>query len=692
MLNRIYLLGTTALLTGLLTATPLMAQDQTEPLVTSTIVVEADNRVETPLDETTRSVTVVTEEELEVQRALTRNVADILAVTTPGFSPSNEAQTDFGQTLRGRTFLTLIDGVPQSTPLRDGRRSLNAVDPDSIERIEVIRGGTAAFGFGATGGLVNIVTKRPEDGSFNASARVGTDFSLTNLVGDSLSYETSAEMSGRTGAVDYIAGGSFISRGAFFDADGLRIPADPTAGQGGLSDSESINVFGKVGFNFDDDKQRIQLGGFYYDFSQDPDFGGISFDGDPAQDIRTPAVPGDFNPEDPATENTNLTLEYTHKDLFGSSVKAQGYYTDLITVFGKFPPFLQTRIQSEKLGGRVTVNTPVPLEVLPFDVTWGIDVLADETAQTATDGPTTSPVADQFAIAGFAQVDVPISDWGKISGGIRHENITVDVSDFTNDFGVPVEGGTLKFNETLFNLTGTVFVTDQIDVYGGFSQGFTVADIVRSITDGTFANATEATSEAQRTDNFELGVRYGDGRFDGSVVGFYSKSDNGTTFATGTLDIAKQPERIWGVEATANARVIDDLLLGATFTWQRGRVDTNDDGTFNEDLPSTRIPPIKITAFADYQPFDWWTARVQISHVGTRNPDSTAFGGTREINSYTVVDAFSSFDVGPGQLDVGIQNLLNNDYTPLINQAFDQPFSQARGPGITASVSYKMEF
>ncbi|MEL7139987.1 MAG: TonB-dependent receptor plug domain-containing protein, partial [Pseudomonadota bacterium] len=89
-------------------ATGAAAQDEDGEIVLTLpeIVVEADNRIETPLDESTRSVTVVTEEELEVQRNLTRNVGDILATTTPGFSPSNEAQSDFGQTLRGRTFLT----------------------------------------------------------------------------------------------------------------------------------------------------------------------------------------------------------------------------------------------------------------------------------------------------------------------------------------------------------------------------------------------------------------------------------------------------------------------------------------------------------------------------------------------------------------------------------------------------------
>ncbi|MEO0427228.1 MAG: TonB-dependent receptor [Pseudomonadota bacterium] len=675
-------------------ATGAAAQDVDGEIVLTLpeIVVEADNRIETPLDESTRSVTVVTEEELEVQRNLTRNVGDILATTTPGFSPSNEAQSDFGQTLRGRTFLTLVDGVPQSTPLRDGRRALNSVDPDSIERIEVVRGGTAAYGFGATGGLINIITKRPEDGTFNVKARTGIELSLTNPVGDSLTYEGSGEVSGRVGAVDYLAGGSYISRGAFFDADGLRIPADSTGIQGGLADSDSINVFGKLGYNFDEDRQRVQIGAFYYDFEQDSDFAAISNDGVPALDIRTPAAFGNFNPVDPSTENFNATLEYSHSDFFGSTVKAQGYYTDNDVVFGKFPGFSQTRIESEKIGGRVTVNTPVPLKVLPFDITWGIDILHDETEQTATDGPTTSPLAEQFAIAGFAQFDVPILTYGKISAGVRHEAINVDVSDFTNDVGVDVGGGELTYSETLFNVTGTVFVTEEIDIYGGFSQGFTVADIVRSITDGTFANASEAESEAQRTNNFELGIRYGDGRFDGSVVGFLSKSDNGTTFQVDTLDIAKQPERIFGVEASGAVQVREDLRIGGTITWLRGRVDTDDDGDFDEDLPSTRIPPLKITGFADYSPVPWASTRLQVTHVGTREPDSTAFGGTADIDSYTVVDFFATADVGPGAVEFGIQNLLNNDYTPLINQAFDLAFANARGPGITASLAYKVSF
>ena len=123
------------------------------------LVVSA-TRIRTPASELTQSVTVVAGEEIAQQKRIDRNVGEILSKSVPGFSQSTEGLTDFGQTLRGRTFLTLIDGVPMSTPLRDGRRSLNTIDADAIERIEVVRGGTAVYGFGASGGLVNASLRR----------------------------------------------------------------------------------------------------------------------------------------------------------------------------------------------------------------------------------------------------------------------------------------------------------------------------------------------------------------------------------------------------------------------------------------------------------------------------------------------------------------------------------------------------
>src|SRR3546814_12932057 len=61
----------------------------------------------------------------------------------------------------------MVDGIPQSTPLRDGKRSGFTVDPAFVERVEVIYGANAIQGVGATGGVINYVTTTaPENGDW----------------------------------------------------------------------------------------------------------------------------------------------------------------------------------------------------------------------------------------------------------------------------------------------------------------------------------------------------------------------------------------------------------------------------------------------------------------------------------------------------------------------------------------------
>ena len=120
--------------------------DKEEVQTLEEIVVESVRRVATPVSDVTRSVTVVTKEELQVQSRLDRSAGSVLAQKVPGFSPSTVALTNYGQTLRGRKFQTLIDGVPQDTSMREGFRSLQSIDINAVEQIEIIRGGTAVYG------------------------------------------------------------------------------------------------------------------------------------------------------------------------------------------------------------------------------------------------------------------------------------------------------------------------------------------------------------------------------------------------------------------------------------------------------------------------------------------------------------------------------------------------------------------
>jgi iron complex outermembrane receptor protein len=72
-----------------------------------------------------------------------------------------------------------------------------------------------------------------------------------------------------------------------------------------------------------------------------------------------------------------------------------------------------------------------------------------------------------------------IDDSVILSGGIRHERLGLNVNDYTTFNERQIEGGDRKFNATLFN-TGAVYkINDTFNVFGNFSQGFSVPDFGR---------------------------------------------------------------------------------------------------------------------------------------------------------------------------------------------------------------------
>ncbi|MBA1147983.1 TonB-dependent receptor [Ectothiorhodospiraceae bacterium WFHF3C12] len=653
-------------------------------------VVVSATRTETPASELTRSVTVVDRAEIEKQSEIDRSsVGEILSKTVPGFSPSTESMSDFGQTLRGRNFLTLIDGVPQTMVLRNGRRSLNAIDASAIERIEVVRGGTAAYGFGATGGLVNIITRRPEPGEMNVHAEIGGGVSTTHP-DDSFRWHTNQTLSGAEGNVDYLFGGSYADRGGYFDAEGDRIPPDPLGAQGGLADSHQYNLLGKTGVNFDGGRQRIELTANYFDMKQDSDWAGLATGGNAETGEKSEPTRGNINVKDPGTENTLLNAKYSNADLMGSDLQTQVYYGNLLTRFAKFPGFAQRQYKSEKIGARATVDTPVNAGDYGFNVIWGADYLHADTRSEALDGVIGTPDMEQSAVAGFGELELPVGNWGMVRAGVRQEFISLEVGDGINANDERVEGGTLNWSETLYNVSAIAFVTQRTELFASFSQGFSLADFGRAVSDGTATDAEDVKSEAQKVDNYEIGVRRRSELWEASVAAFYSTSEKGSSFNQ-DLELQKRPEKIYGVEMTGTVRPTQRTRLGGTASWMEGRVDTDDDGDYDADLSSDRIPPLKLTAFGEYQVYRWWQARLQGLYSGHRDPDSEAFYG-QEVEPYTLVDLYSAFDTGYGQVRVGVENLLNEEYFPVINQAANTSYAYSMGPGRTVSLTYAVDW
>jgi len=644
------------------------------------------------LADSPQAVTVVSREQIEKQAALSSDLGDLLAKTVPGMATSNEGLSDAGQTLRGRDLFVLIDGVPQTIQLRDGLRNLKTIDPSSIERIEVLRGSTGVYGLGGTGGVINIITRKPGEGPTRFTTEVTLGFAPAD-VGESLRKRLAQRAEGGGEKVDYVFSVSGEQTGGSFDGEGDRIPTDANV-RGG--DFNAYDLFGKLGFDLDA-QQRLEVSANYYDVDQGTDF--VLVPG-VAGEQKATALEGKDPGENQGITNKQINLAYRHDDVLGSRVKAQLYYRDYRTRFRysatAFPGGGQTSVDSQRTGARLDIESPLSSGRL----LWGVDLLSEETAQPLEDGRLYVPKMRQDTLGPFVQAEFDVTDKLLLHGGARYETIRFDVNNFTTVRGNnSVEGGELNYNDTVLNLGAVYNVTDEISGFASFSQGFTVPEIGR-----TLRNAPDGTSiknirpEPQVVDNYELGIRGNWSMVQTSLSMFYSTSDMGASLTspgspTDPILVLRDPERIYGVEATLDAQPLEKWEVGGTLTWMEGKRDADNNGSYETYLLGNRIPPLKLTAYTEDQTSANWRNRLQLLYSGDRNRFGGESGfGKGEVRDFVLVDLLSTVKLSKGSLKVGVENLFDTQYFPVVSQYYNFDNQYTAGQGRIVSATYSREW
>jgi vitamin B12 transporter len=132
-------------------------------------------RQEGTVKDATRPAYVITKEEIKAQGA--RNIRETLKYL-PGVLGDGTVGTDVnalsGQFIRGSNtgqVLILLDGRPINN-LGSGGFDLSEITTDIVERVEVLPGGgSTLYGSDAIGGIINIITTRPQAG-FNGNIGV----------------------------------------------------------------------------------------------------------------------------------------------------------------------------------------------------------------------------------------------------------------------------------------------------------------------------------------------------------------------------------------------------------------------------------------------------------------------------------------------------------------------------------------
>lgn len=656
---------------------PAAAQEQ---LVLEPIVVET---LRPPAAEASVPESVVVIEGDDIIREAGGDLPRYLGDRVPGFSQANGTISDASQTLRGRNYQVLVNGVPRVSQLRGFSRDLALIDPASIARVEIIKGATALYGNGAPGGIVNIITRAADEEGLGYGGLALLSFNDQN-VGDSLATDVSAYTQFRNEAfglrVDFA--GSFT--GDTFDGAGRLMPSDPLIGQGGGDNLTRYALSATADYTVGD--HEFTFYGTAAHLSQD-----IDFNPDYTTDPVTTDLTSPYTGEDPEDDTQTFSLNYRNGATPLGELRVTAFYShsdrraafvplgpaNPLVYFSGDPldpqdPDAQSVLETEQYGLRTALTN----DVGSASVTVGVDYQHDHVGQTILDGREIIAPMRQDSIAGFAQVDLPVGERIDLRAGMRYEKFFLDVEDFTRpevfQLGVPVPlpavevtGGSFDYDALVFNIGGVLHATDAVDLFAGFNQGFSIPDVGaftrRAMNpnpfDPTPVSFASIQPEAAIVNSYELGVRYDEGWLHGEAAGFVSTSEEGTTFDPATNEITQQEEIIWGAELTVAADVRDDLSLGAALGYQEGRYDSDGDGDIDAYLPNNRIvSPFTGTIYGDYAVTPRLSLGGEVVYTAGRDRDP-AF----ELEDTFIVDLHGSYDLGPGTVYAGVWNLFDRD-------------------------------
>lgn len=432
---------------------------------------------------------VISQQEISQQATGTSTVGDILGQLVPSLGLSSGSTSNYATTMRGRKVQYLLNGVPL-TGARDISRQLNSIDPTQLERIEVLSGATSIYGSGATGGLINLVTK--SGGSkygLHGESRIGVNSNRTfeeesfgYHVGQSLSYADDT-LYGQLD-VDYEA------KGGKFDSHADRI--SPDVYQTDQQDTDTLSVNANLNFDITD-TQSINVSATHYNNEQDTKYGpdyspnivGI-LTGTVKPSLT--AVEGINYDDQPYSKKNSVSVNYHNEDILGSNLNITGYYRDekgrfypSATAFtnqaisylvangvtdgatlGQLAQLAAAVNQSEAdikvAGARAAMQTETSLVGKESLFSYGIDFETEEDKQTyygqdfntylgsnglvATKNGNTYPGGPDTRVdklGAFINADVDLTDKLHASAGVRYQNIKAKTEAFT-----PITEGLLE--------------------------------------------------------------------------------------------------------------------------------------------------------------------------------------------------------------------------------------------------------
>lgn len=616
---------------------------------------------------------------------------------------------------RGQRILLLEDGLR----LNNFRRQQDfgelpaLVDVNGVQRVEVVRGpASVLYGSDAIGGVVNIITRTPDEEGFHGFGSL--------RYGNVESQKTgSARIYGRTGAFTVRAGGTIRNADAYEAPSGsfgqIDLNNDVLVAGTGVKDRSADLRLG-----WEPAGHHSVYGKFETYTARDAGFGSV----DPAS--YAPGQP-DIRITYPKQRWNKLTAGYLGHDL-GTALADQFSFQaygqdnernlDFAMDMGLGPGASLSILQQNytdirTYGGRAEARK---LAMPGLLLTYGMDFVrerAEGTDHSSTTilgfGPPMNSVSDRpqlptasfTTLGAFAQGEVQASDRLSFVAGGRYQNAkaqtyaTPGLEDLS-----PVsktDGTFVAALNALFEVGGGV------SLVGSAGRAFRSPNLIERFFDGATPEGSgyqvaNPDLKAETSFNVDLGLRYRKDRFSFEAFGFRNKVYDGIRIEPLGYKIQGQDayqntnvEQLLfrGVELNTQYGLTDALSVGGNYSWMDSKDALHAENPVGESFSS------KITGTVRYEdPADRFWAAWEIRHNGDRKDVQLAQNPIGDIlPSFTVQDlraGVTVFRTEAGQvhrLNVALTNLTNQLYAEFSNASFFRP-----EPKRNLTVSWEVSF
>ncbi|WP_426277521.1 TonB-dependent receptor [Chryseobacterium sp. S-02] len=705
-------------------------------------VVIVASRKPTKISEIPGTVWVVQKEKIQEQVKSGVPIKEMLSILIPSMDIGPQGRTNYGQNMRGRSALIMIDGVSLNS-IRTISRQLDAIDPFNIERIEVLSGASSIYGGNATGGIINIITKAPSKKGISGETEVGV---RTGFMGnDDHDFRAAQSIAGKGEKLFGRLGVAYQQNGGVYGADEKQVLTDIT--QTDLQYNQSLDLLATGGYKFNNN-HKITASVQYYNSKFNGDRSLYLGQNLAAFNTKNASLlemrDGFSSDKNIGTERYMGTLTYNGNNILGG----QDLYVQLATRgeklgFYPFPGTVKLPATTSYMSSSQQNTYYSGLKALlskswrGLNVTYGVDIDLEkfegnqsvyDIAKTMSSGGLVNetkyslgryPTNHSESYAGYVQAKYNILPKLQLNGGVRYQNMNVRVDDFIGSqqqtqvamgYGVSasvIPGGKSSYNVTLANAGLLYRFNEHHQVWGTFSQGVSLADPSKYYGIGVYTlnagtgnwdvtssiNVKEQPLQAIKTNQFEVGYRISKGGLRGQIAGFLSTSDKNITVDRTTFQILVNDLKLrnMGIEAEVSYSMNNGVYFGASGLLIQSQVDNKGEWQKQEIYNAS---PSKLVTYIGYNVKNWSFRFQSLQNFKLKDDINN------EIDGYNTSDLMVGYRFNWGKFNLGIQNVFNTDYQTIWSKRSQVLYSSYgipelfnyKGRGRTFNLSYTFEF